>query len=249
MTAHVRRRSPSAPTSSAGSASRRRATNRSPASRRCASAARPTCSPRCTTRSSCGRSSASRGPAGSRTSSSGRGSDVVISDAGVRGLVIQDRAEGSRVDGDRATSPTPALPMARAATETQKAGLTGLEFGLAIPGSVGGAVWANAGAHDSDVAGGHRVRARPRRGRHRGRSLPAADLALAYRDSRFKHARPGQPPRAHRRCDLRARARRPGDHQGSPRRDPTLAPGAPAPRAAVRRERVPQPGRATRPDG
>ena len=31
----------------------------------------------------------------------GRGSDVVIADAGVRGLVIQNRAEGSRVDGER----------------------------------------------------------------------------------------------------------------------------------------------------
>ena len=49
--------------------------------------------------------------------------------------------------------------MARAATETQKAGLTGLEFGLAIPGTVGGAVWANAGAHEI----GHRRR--PRVGR------------------------------------------------------------------------------------
>ena len=43
--------------------------------------------------------------------------------------------------------------MARAATETQRAGLSGLEFGLAIPGTVGGAVWANAGAHEADVAG------------------------------------------------------------------------------------------------
>ena len=42
--------------------------------------------------------------------------------------------------------------MARAATETQQAGLTGLEYGLAIPGTVGGAVWANAGAHGSDTA-------------------------------------------------------------------------------------------------
>ena len=48
--------------------------------------------------------------------------------------------------------------MARAATETQQAGLTGLEFGLAIPGTVGGAVWANAGAHETDVAGGPRDR-------------------------------------------------------------------------------------------
>ena len=86
----------------------------------------------------------------------GRGSNVVISDAGIRGLVVQNRAEGLRVDaaGDppRAVAES-GVPMARLATETQQAGLTGLEFGLAIPGSVGGAVWANAGAHDSDVAG------------------------------------------------------------------------------------------------
>src|SRR6185436_13538765 len=31
----------------------------------------------------------------------GRGSNIVIADAGIRGLVIQDRAEGARIDGDR----------------------------------------------------------------------------------------------------------------------------------------------------
>jgi UDP-N-acetylmuramate dehydrogenase len=114
----------------------------------------------------------------------GRGSDLVIADAGVRGLVLQVRAEGSKVDGDRYTAEA-GVPMARAATETQKAGLSGLEFGLAIPGTVGGAVWANAGAHDGDVAGilgsatvllasGEEV------------TLPAEELSLAYRDSRFK---------------------------------------------------------------
>ena len=82
----------------------------------------------------------------------GRGSDLVIADAGIRGLVIQVRAEGSQVDGERYTAEA-GVAMARAATETQKAGLSGLEFGLAIPGTVGGAVWANAGAHDGDVAG------------------------------------------------------------------------------------------------
>jgi UDP-N-acetylmuramate dehydrogenase len=115
----------------------------------------------------------------------GRGSDVVIADAGIRGLVVQNRAEGSQLDGDRYVAES-GLPMARAATETQKAGLTGLEFGLAIPGTVGGAVWANAGAHDSDVAAileaadvlladGTEAR------------LTAADLSLRYRDSRLKH--------------------------------------------------------------
>ena len=118
----------------------------------------------------------------------GRGSDVVISDRGVRGLVIQDRAEGSHLDGDRYTAEA-GVPMARAATETQKAGLTGLEFGLAIPGSVGGAVWANAGAHESDMAGVLES-ARVLDGSGVEAVLQASELGLAYRDSRFKH--PGE---------------------------------------------------------
>ena len=80
--------------------------------------------------------------------------------------------------------------MARAATETQRAGLTGLEYGLAIPGTVGGAVWANAGAHGSDTAsvlesatvlladGTEAVR-------------PVGELGFSYRHSRFKDANAG----------------------------------------------------------
>jgi len=115
----------------------------------------------------------------------GRGSNVVISDRGIRGLVIHARAEGSKVEGATYIAEA-GLPMARAATETQQAGLTGLEFGLAIPGTVGGAVWANAGAHGSDVhailesadvllADGSDAR------------IPVAELGLGYRESRFKH--------------------------------------------------------------
>ena len=115
----------------------------------------------------------------------GRGSDVVISDAGVRGLVIQIRAEGSRVDGDRFIAES-GVQMMRVATETQRAGLTGLEFGLAIPGTVGGAVWANAGAHESDVASVLES-ARVLAADGSESSLPVAELGLGYRDSRFKH--------------------------------------------------------------
>jgi UDP-N-acetylmuramate dehydrogenase len=121
----------------------------------------------------------------------GRGSDVVISDAGVRGLVIQDRAEGSKIVGDTYVADA-GVPMARAATETQKAGLTGLEFGLAIPGSVGGAVWANAGAHDADVAAVLRA-ARVLLADGSEAEIAVADLGLAYRDSRFKHEPPDGP--------------------------------------------------------
>lgn len=114
----------------------------------------------------------------------GRGSNVVISDRGIRGLVVQDRAEGWRIDDQRLIAEA-GLPMARAATETTNAGLAGLEFGLAIPGTVGGAVWANAGAHDGEVArilesatvlmgDGSEVR------------MAASELGFAYRESRFK---------------------------------------------------------------
>jgi UDP-N-acetylmuramate dehydrogenase len=122
----------------------------------------------------------------------GRGSDMVIADAGVRGLVIQNRAEGSRVEDGRYTAGS-GVPMARAATETQKAGLTGLEFGLAIPGTVGGAVWANAGAHESDVATVlESARVLDAAG---GEVILGGDaLAFTYRESRFKHTAPDTPP-------------------------------------------------------
>ena len=116
----------------------------------------------------------------------GRGSDVVIADAGIRGLVVQNRAEGSRLDGDRYVAES-GMAMARAATETQKAGLTGLEFGLAIPGTVGGAVWANAGAHESDVAA-ILDSAQVLLADDTEATLTAADLDFHYRDSRLKHA-------------------------------------------------------------
>ncbi len=107
---------------------------------------------RCTTCSSCARSSASRGRASCPHLVLGRGSDLVISDAGRPRPGHPGPRRGLAVDGERYTADA-GVPMARAATETQRAGLSGLEFGLAIPGTVGGAVWANAGAHEADVAG------------------------------------------------------------------------------------------------
>ena len=122
----------------------------------------------------------------------GRGSDLVIADAGIRGLVIQVRAEGSRTNGERYTAEA-GMQMARAATETQHAGLTGLEFGLAIPGTVGGAVWANAGAHDADIAAVLES-ARVLAADGTETIVPAAELGLSYRHSRFKATDDGAPP-------------------------------------------------------
>jgi len=115
----------------------------------------------------------------------GRGSNLVVSDAGIRGLVILCRAEGWRIEGRRLVAEA-GLPLARAATLAQKAGLAGLEFGLAIPGTVGGAVWANAGAHGSDMAA-ILESARILRADGTEADESATGLRLAYRESRLKH--------------------------------------------------------------
>ncbi len=114
----------------------------------------------------------------------GRGSDLVVSDAGIRGLVVLVRAETTRVAGERYTAEA-GVPMARVATEAQKAGLAGLEYGLAIPGSVGGAVWANAGAHGGETAA-VLEQATVLLADGTEAVLPAADLDFTYRHSRFK---------------------------------------------------------------
>ncbi|CAN5569807.1 UDP-N-acetylmuramate dehydrogenase [soil metagenome] len=121
----------------------------------------------------------------------GRGSDLVISDVGIAGLVVQVRAQGERIEGQRLVAEA-GLPMAKAATLTRDAGLSGLEFGLAIPGTVGGAVWANAGAHESDVRA-VLVSASVIDAEGREEERDAEQLGLSYRGSRLKHAAQGVP--------------------------------------------------------
>jgi UDP-N-acetylmuramate dehydrogenase len=84
----------------------------------------------------------------------GRGSNVVISDAGVDGLVIKLGSQFSAIDVKPdgqivAGGGTPLPVLARAAAS---AGRSGLGFYVGIPGSVGGAVRMNAGGHGSDTA-------------------------------------------------------------------------------------------------
>jgi UDP-N-acetylmuramate dehydrogenase len=121
----------------------------------------------------------------------GRGSDLVISDAGIGGLVVVVRAAGLRLEGERLTAEA-GVHMAKTATVTKSAGLTGLEFGLAIPGTVGGAVWANAGAHGADVKG-VLVEAVVAGADGEERTLSPAELRMDYRETQLKHSAPGRP--------------------------------------------------------
>jgi UDP-N-acetylmuramate dehydrogenase len=83
----------------------------------------------------------------------GKGSNVLVSDAGFAGLVLR-LGRGYRWaarEGDRLTAGG-AMPLPALASVALSHSLAGLEFGVAIPASLGGAVRMNAGAHGHELA-------------------------------------------------------------------------------------------------
>jgi UDP-N-acetylmuramate dehydrogenase len=114
----------------------------------------------------------------------GKGSNLLVADAGFAGLalVLGDafatiEVQGTVVEAGAAA----ALPVV--ARRTVAAGLTGFEWAVGVPGSIGGAVRMNAGGHGSDMAAVlHGVRVVDLRTGEDG-WVAATDLHLGYRTS------------------------------------------------------------------
>jgi UDP-N-acetylmuramate dehydrogenase len=83
----------------------------------------------------------------------GRGSNTLVSDKGVRGAVIKlgESFDNVSFEGETVTAGA-AYSFIKLSVVVGKEGLTGLEFAGGIPGTVGGAVYMNAGAHGSDIS-------------------------------------------------------------------------------------------------
>ncbi len=83
----------------------------------------------------------------------GRGSNLLVRDGGVRGAVLKVANGLSHCEfrGEEVCVGA-GYSMIRLAMETAKMGLAGMEFAGGIPGSVGGAVYMNAGAHGSELS-------------------------------------------------------------------------------------------------
>lgn len=82
----------------------------------------------------------------------GGGANVLVADAGYRGVVIVNRASGARFEeGGRVVAESGAS-LTSMARKCMNQGLSGLEWAVNIPGTVGGAVVNNAGAHGGDMA-------------------------------------------------------------------------------------------------
>lgn len=85
----------------------------------------------------------------------GGGSNVLVSDRGVRGVVVLNRAKGVRYHAGEQPSVTveSGVVFSNLANRCASKGLAGLEWAATVPGTVGGAVYGNAGAFGGDMAG------------------------------------------------------------------------------------------------
>jgi UDP-N-acetylenolpyruvoylglucosamine reductase len=118
----------------------------------------------------------------------GLGSNLLVADEGFRGLVL-------KLEGELAAAHTEdghllgggGAPLAVCLHRARAANLGGIEFVCAIPGTVGGSVWMNAGAYGGEIAS---VLVRAHVVDEEGaRWLSPAELGLSYRRSEL---RPGQ---------------------------------------------------------
>jgi UDP-N-acetylmuramate dehydrogenase len=85
----------------------------------------------------------------------GGGSNVLVSDSGVRGIVILNRAKAVRFhNGDQpSVTVESGVVFSNLAHRCASKGFAGLEWAATVPGTVGGAVYGNAGAFGGDMAG------------------------------------------------------------------------------------------------
>lgn len=82
----------------------------------------------------------------------GNGSNVLVRDKGIRGLVIKigNALKIFRQDGERLYFGA-GYSLALASRKAWECGLSGMEFAVGIPGSIGGAVYMNAGAYNGEM--------------------------------------------------------------------------------------------------
>ncbi len=119
----------------------------------------------------------------------GKGSNLLFSDRGFRGVILscaglnQMRSGGNEINAESGVSVT---ALARFAAEQS---LAGMEFYYGIPGSVGGAIYMNAGAYDGETAGILKEVRCLDLETDVVMTLCASECDLSYRHSRFQDKR------------------------------------------------------------
>lgn len=119
----------------------------------------------------------------------GGGANVLVSDKGVRGLVIINKAKRIEFQADAQVWCESGTVLPTLARECVAHGLAGLEWAVGVPGTVGGAVVGNAGAHGRDIAADLRS-ATILNETNEVVEWSKDELQFAYRSSRIKRHAP-----------------------------------------------------------
>ncbi len=118
----------------------------------------------------------------------GKGSNLLVSDKGIEGVVISlDGLDSVNIDGDTVVCGAGASLRA-VCLAAQKESLSGLEFAYGIPGTVGGALYMNAGAYGGEMSQVV-VSATAIDSKGNVIKLSLTDMQLGYRTSAFKNNR------------------------------------------------------------
>jgi UDP-N-acetylmuramate dehydrogenase len=128
----------------------------------------------------------------------GNGTNALFSDAGARGVVARMQIDTSTLeeqpDGRVRLRAGSGVNLPKLINDLAGTGLAGLEWGAGVPGTIGGGIVSNAGAHGAcigDTLESARVLAAPSTPGEGAiiRDLPAEECGLGYRRSRFRAAR------------------------------------------------------------
>ncbi len=115
----------------------------------------------------------------------GAGSNTLVLDGGIRGLVVRMSDRHLRVIDDTSIELSGGYMMPRAALDLARKGIAGMEFGIGIPGTTGASVRGNAGAFGSEIKDVMTECVTiDASGRHH--TFAGADCGFSYRHSRFK---------------------------------------------------------------
>ncbi len=121
----------------------------------------------------------------------GNGSNILVLDGGIRGLVIENHCDAVSIqerEADRVlVSAESGASLPGLANRCSRQGWSGLEWAIGIPGTIGGSIIGNAGAHGGCV-GDRLVRVQVLDAEQNAPWLPKATLGLGYRTSRLKQS-------------------------------------------------------------
>ncbi|MCC7451262.1 MAG: UDP-N-acetylmuramate dehydrogenase [Anaerolineae bacterium] len=118
----------------------------------------------------------------------GGGANVLVSDQGYRGLVVINDARGIAYEDDGLVTADSGTGLIYLARQTMNRGLSGLEWAISVPGTLGGGIVNNAGAHGGDMAH-NLVSAEVLFPRRQPEVWPVERFAYQYRESALKRSK------------------------------------------------------------